>query len=291
MPLSVEGGNKVRQVIRFYTIFFDNRIQRNDHSGTERIVQRIVTTPHGDDHLSVRGSHGCGIPLNHFNIDQIMHIQYPGEWESQGNFCELKYIFRDSNLSEWTRIQRLIHATLPNASISSIHRIQNQHLWRRYFMERQFVKQKNGGVSNEIEMFHGTRNTNPEVIFRGEEGFDMRYSNQGRWGVGIYFASDASYSVHYAYRNHEGKLQLLLSRVISGCAYACISGDQNLRTPPAKNTTSMCDSPSVVSVSASRNNFFTDFYDSVLGMSRSTQICTVYNNSKAYPSYLITLDP
>ena len=44
-------------------------------------------------------------------------------------------------------------------------------------------------------LFHGTRQNNPELIYKGkEEGVDMRFSNHGMWGRGIYFAKSASYS-------------------------------------------------------------------------------------------------
>jgi len=49
-------------------------------------------------------------------------------------------------------------------------------------------------------LFHGTKETKPEEIFMGEEGFDFRFSNAGFFGEGIYFAEDPAYSHEYAYR-------------------------------------------------------------------------------------------
>ena len=46
------------------------------------------------------------------------------------------------------------------------------------------IEEKNGGASNERELFHGTRKTMPRDIYESEEGFDMRFSAEGMWGPG-----------------------------------------------------------------------------------------------------------
>ena len=49
-------------------------------------------------------------------------------------------------------------------------------------------------------LFHGTKNTKPEEIYLGEEGFDFRFSRPGFFGQGIYFAEDPAYSHTYNYQ-------------------------------------------------------------------------------------------
>lgn len=254
-----------------YTIYFDIMVQQNNQTGFRRQIQRRVSTT---------TSVVVEIPLNRFNVDYTFHFQYPAEWEVQNDICELKELSPSSG--EYLRIDSLVYASLDrnDTQIISIHRIQNQHLWRRYYFERSHVQQKNGGFFNEIEAFHGTRTTDPVEIYCGEEGFDMRYSNQGRWGTGIYFASKASYSINFAYSANPGERQILLSRVALGSSFSCLDGDSSLRTPPEKNKTE--------GTRTSRIPFATDFHDSVVGVSGNAQIYTVYSNSKAYPSYLIT---
>jgi hypothetical protein len=39
----------------------------------------------------------------------------------------------------------------------------------------------------------------PQTIYTGEEGFDMKYSKDGMWGRGLYFAQNAKYSDPYGY--------------------------------------------------------------------------------------------
>ena len=49
------------------------------------------------------------------------------------------------------------------------------------------------------QMYHGTRNTAPLMIYSGDEGFDMKFSPGGMWGRANYFAANASYSNGYAH--------------------------------------------------------------------------------------------
>ena len=48
-------------------------------------------------------------------------------------------------------------------------------------------------------LFHGTRQTDPKLIFGTEDGLDIRFSNSGAYGNGIYFANNSHYSSNYAY--------------------------------------------------------------------------------------------
>merc|ERR1712137_493444 len=61
-----------------YTIYFDKFIQINDRTTWKRQVQRLS---------QMGGIGSCEIPVNRFNIDQHLSIQYPAEWERQENIC------------------------------------------------------------------------------------------------------------------------------------------------------------------------------------------------------------
>ena len=87
-------------------------------------------------------------------------------------------------------------------------------------------------------MFHGTRQNDPALIYNSRIGFDFRFCNSGSWGLGSYFARDASYSNGYAYRQGDGTLTMFSSLVLEGEAYKC-SGNSSLKMPPLKqNSTS-----------------------------------------------------
>ena len=52
-----------------------------------------------------------------------------------------------------------------------------------------------------MRLFHGTRKTNPEEIYRDkEESFNINYSSDNNLlGKGIYFAEKSEYSNDYRY--------------------------------------------------------------------------------------------
>ena len=56
------------------------------------------------------------------------------------------------------------------------------------------------GVEPNIKLlWHGTSTNHPKEIYRGEVGFDVRFSRAGLWGNAIYFARNAAYSNRYCY--------------------------------------------------------------------------------------------
>ncbi len=48
-------------------------------------------------------------------------------------------------------------------------------------------------------LFHGSRGTDPKLIYGSEDGLDIRFSNAGAYGNGIYFANNSLYSSNYAW--------------------------------------------------------------------------------------------
>ena len=50
------------------------------------------------------------------------------------------------------------------------------------------------------------------MIYDSEEGFDMRFSSGGMWGIAVYFAVNASYSNGYAY-DAQGCRQMFFAKV------------------------------------------------------------------------------
>ena len=52
-------------------------------------------------------------------------------------------------------------------------------------------------------LFHGSKHTEPQLIYASEEGLDIRYANEGIYGRGIYFADNSQYSDKYAFKTIE----------------------------------------------------------------------------------------
>ena len=105
----------------------------------------------------------------------------------------------------------------------------------------------------------------------------MRYSNQGLWGRGIYFAGKAVYSDGYRFDNNNGTFSFFYSKVALGQEVE-LKSDNTLHQPPLKSNQA---SGSTSIVEETR-------YDSVKGFSNDSDIWILYENSRAYPQYLIT---
>ena len=214
----------------------------------------------------------------------------PSYWEQQTNDIELKDL--SSQCSEWLKIKQEVRATLPYACIIKIQRIQNKWLWEKYAFCKQRMMRKNGDQAvNEKRLFHGTRHTSPENIYRSEHGFDFRFGNAGMWGKGAYFASDANYSDSYASTIFNGNQASYASNSLYGnqASYASSIFQEKqmflafVLTGHSVHLQSnhQLDKPPLKPGKAER-------YDSVNGTAGNTQIYIVYDHDKSYPAYLIT---
>ncbi|CDW87149.1 poly adp-ribose polymerase member 14-like protein [Stylonychia lemnae] len=115
-------------------------------------------------------------------------------------------------------------------------------------------------------LFHGSRKNDPQNILSFENGLDMRYSNNGAHGIGLYFADNSQYSLNYAY-NQNGKKQMFLCTVITGLSSSS-GGGQGARMPAA--------------IPGKQGELFDSFNNGLGGH------FVVYDNQKSYPGYLIT---
>ena len=215
--------------------------------------------------------------------------EFPENWETQAEKMALKPVRQGS--SEWNKVARPVQQTLSQVLITKIERIQNKWLWEKYNFSKQRMFTKNGGVVNEKMLFHGTRDTPPEKVFKSEQGFDFRFASSGLWGTGTYFAVNASYSEKYAHRSGAVK-QLILANVLTGETYRSVP-DSSLKKPPVKSRSLSSRLGSAVSSvvygsSSATDDFEDELYDSVSGHAQGSDIFIIYDHEKAYPAYLIT---
>ena len=218
------------------------------------------------------------MPMEHSK--QQKSFNAPREWEGNVEMFSLKDVPPGS--TEFNRVLLLMQKTMPTVKIMKLERVQNKWLWNKYSQHCDEIKEKNGGVLVEKELFHGTGGNDPQLIYKGEEGFDMRFCSKGMWGRGCYFAASARYSHSYAYSVGTGSLdsrQMFLARVNIGETHECPS-DRTLIMPPPK--------PSSQSATSSSVQFSVVRYDSVTGITKDTRVYIVYDNRKAYPFYLVT---
>jgi hypothetical protein len=115
-------------------------------------------------------------------------------------------------------------------------------------------------------LWHGSKGTPSDVIYKSDEGLDMRFSRDGYYGQGIYFADSAQYSHTYA-RPEQGCFELFLVFVLAGNAIKFPNQDRTLRMPPNLPDGSF------------------NRYDSVMNNDQSHTI--IYNNQRQMPAFLI----
>jgi len=197
----------------------------------------------------------------------------------------LKLIKLDPDHKEYKKVANLFLTTISNPQkIIDIRRVINHRLRMQYNLELRTVLLKNGNDPNICFvklLFHGSKNTKPGQIFNGEKSFMIQFSGTGnQWGHGIYFSEQASFMEDMAHMNHNQEKLMFLSEVIIGDTYYCTK-DSSLRLPPEKTTKSK------TSIDFSQLR-----YDSVSGdSSDGEKVYTVYENNKAYPTYLIKYVP
>jgi hypothetical protein len=143
----------------------------------------------------------------------------------------------------------------------------------------------NGIDHNEIEVWHGTSQIDPRIIYSDpHDGFMMQLSRMGFWGRGLYFASKSSYSHSYAYKPYgefwhtagsdrpegrQGEREMFLAKLLVGNATDLVQ-DSTLVTPPYIDPTQ-------------RGQRF----NTVRGETGGSPVFIVYENGRAYPSYLV----
>ena len=209
-----------------------------------------------------------------------LEVATPTEWQPQTRTTEVFPVVQGT--AEWNRVEQRFKATLGTSQIATISRIQNSWLWDKYCSHKKRLNLKHGGKVNEMELFHGTRGNDPKVIYEGEDGFDMRYSNQGMWGQANYFAVNASYSNAYSYRTPDGRFkEMFFVKVLTGDSYKCNSNN-SLRMPPVKSTAT-----GNVTATSGTLQLGQMRYDTVTGETGGSQVFMTYDNDKAYPAYLI----
>ena len=215
---------------------------------------------------------------------------YPSSWQNIDNlsYQTSKYntVAIDLDSDEAVEIRMKMKQSIADVVIHQIEKVQNIVSYQKYLTEKQILMNKYlNSNSTDIQdekllgnenifeklLFHGTRKTDPVEIFKSDEGFDMRFSNAGFWGTGVYFADRAKYSDDYAYcdpsdENGEVK-QMFIARVLIGKS-CCLERDKSLKMPPVDKVTE-------------------ERFDSIHGKIGETGIYIVYDNGKSYPEYLV----
>lgn len=257
-------------------------------SGVDKAVNEIYKYL-----LSFKATQDKETPIAAQATDPSEPQSYPPEWDEQPKHKKYYVVHVGHGTAEWERVRGKFESTMSTHTVIKIERIQKPHLWERYQLTKKQIEQKNGGDANEMELFHGSRGNDPQDIIEDEDGFDMRCSRGGMWGAANYFAVNASYSHSYShpvstaysqplsrysfFRSTysssymaERERQMFLAKVLVGESYETVgSSNSALKKPPFKPGTK-------------------EKYDSVSGHTHGSKVYMTYDNSRAYPAYLIT---
>ena len=91
------------------------------------------------------------------NVQIKEQVKFPDCWEAQKD--DIQEFVVPEGSAEFMRVQDLFKV----AKIRSLVRIQNKIIYKKYYEEGLFLKSQNDGTAvKKMELFHGTRGTNPE---------------------------------------------------------------------------------------------------------------------------------
>ncbi|KAK2493461.1 hypothetical protein MC885_011875 [Smutsia gigantea] len=196
-------------------------------------------------------------------------VEIPAHWSDmkQKNVCVVEL---QPGHPEYSTVARKFNQTCSDFNIEKIERIQNTDLWNSYQAKKKTMDAKNGHITNERQLFHGTDvDSVPHV---NQNGFNRSYAgkNAVAYGKGTYFAVHASYSANdtYSRPDRNGRKHMYYVRVLTG---TYTRGHQSLIVPPPKDVQNPAD-----------------LYDTVTDCVQNPHLFVVFYDYQAYPEYLIT---
>uniref|UniRef100_A0A6Q2WYE7 Poly [ADP-ribose] polymerase n=1 Tax=Esox lucius TaxID=8010 RepID=A0A6Q2WYE7_ESOLU len=149
-------------------------------------------------------------------------------------------------------------ATFPAVNTGSL-------LW--YLCLQRFQAKNGVDQVGEKILYHGTKATTCDAIEKN--GFDRSYASSRvtRYGVGVYFAVNASYSANPRYTPPDGvgHRRMYVARVLTG--YYTV-GNETMRHTPKRSST--------------------ENYDSLVDNQQTPSMFVTFHDDQAYPEYLIT---
>ena len=195
----------------------------------------------------------------------------------KGTLTEIEQLIRNTDAKivlipinssnvEFNLVKTIFEETMSSKlyKITNIEKVDNK-LQNLTFLIQKCLIELDSGNANIKYLFHGTQNNNPEVIYNDKIGFDMRYSKAGYWGKGTYFAVKAIYSHNYAYRENNLKKMFLVEVILGKCTERQEIRNRSLKKPMPG-------------------------YDTTYAHTDGSDIYIKYENSFAYPTYLISYE-
>jgi len=159
-----------------------------------------------------------------------------------------------------------------HTTVTKVERVQNPELWGPFAGMRQTMLKRQGdsGSYERTCLFHGTAEDSVDkIVARGFNrifGFkEVNRNAMTKYGKGVYFAVNSKYSLDYTSPNSTGERHMFLCRVLVG--EYCL-GREDQPTPDVRSGT--------------------ELYDSTVNNLQDPTIFVTYNDSQAYPEYIVT---
>ncbi|XP_052771703.1 protein mono-ADP-ribosyltransferase PARP14-like [Mya arenaria] len=196
--------------------------------------------------------------------------EVPANWKAmKGNLLVYKLAPADK---EHTDLSGTFNASSGGGyTIHSIEKVQNKSLWLQYEAKKKQLEGQNpAGTKNEQLLWHGTSEDTVDSV--NAHGFNRSYCgrNATYFGDGVYFAVNASYSCQdiYSRPSAQGLKKIYYCAVLTG---EFILGKAGMRVQPPKPN-------------AGKNAL----YDSVVNNVAGPAMYIIFNDTQAYPLYIIT---
>ncbi|XP_054029766.1 zinc finger CCCH-type antiviral protein 1-like [Dryobates pubescens] len=242
-----------------YQLNFKEMTQKNITYKTERRVCRRPKFVSSEDVQKIKRGQ---------RDSSISNQTCPSHWDPSA-LPEFGYkaVEISNTSSEYHTIKQLFLQTMKNYIILTMQRIQNPALWKVFQWKKEQMKRENGGkdVSEKL-LFHGCNNTYMKSICHYNFDWRLCGSNGTNYGMGSYFARDASYSHEYC--QPLGKVRIMfVARVLVG---DYTRGSAAYVRPPPKRVGSL------------------QFYDSCVDNEFNPSVFVVFEKQQIYPEYIIT---
>ncbi len=169
---------------------------------------------------------------------------------------------------EWAGVVAKFAATAGGSSVKRVQRVQNPQLWPLFAVARRAMAARGGAGANERHLFHGTDAATADKIVVA--GFNRSFVSTHAYGMGTYFARDASYSVSYSKPDAAGDRRMFLVLVLVGEACVGSSSDKEPQQPRPGGS-----GPH-------------DKCDTTVNSVKDPSIFVTYKDHQQYPDYLIT---
>ncbi|XP_041369385.1 protein mono-ADP-ribosyltransferase PARP14-like [Gigantopelta aegis] len=195
-------------------------------------------------------------------------FELPSNWTAMGQDEDLKVVTLQATDGDYQTVSQSFITAVhnPNINIIKIERIQNKTLYQQYVAKKKQIS-KQRSQPPERKLWHGT--SADAIVSLNTHGFNRSYcgKNATAYGDGVYFAVDARYSLSNTYSrpDAQGHKHMYYASVLTG---DFITGQHGMRVPPAKSITQL--------------------YDSVVDNANTPGMFIIFNDTQAYPDYLIT---